>query len=288
MRKKTDGLAPAPLLPGSHLQADSAARGRALLETHLDVIHRQLHRLSWRSGLPDPEAEEFRSWALCKLVDDDYRILGRWEGRSSFPTYLTVVLVNLMRDYRTHVWGKWRPCAASRRGGPAGTLLERLVVRDGLASDEALERLRTDHGIHVSPEDAARLVAALPRRSERRWVSEDELLRVPIDGHVESRLEEKEQARTTDRLRQLLLPLLQSLPAEDRLILRLYFFEGFKMAAISRILGRPQRELYSVRDRCLKKMRRSLDAAGLGSTQVCGLIGQLQGSLGLEKSLAEA
>jgi hypothetical protein len=60
------------------------------------------------------------------------------------------------------------------------------------------------------------------------------------------------------------------------------------MAAISRFLGRPQRELYSVRDRCLKKIRRSLDEAGLSSNQVSGLIGCLQGSLGLERPLAEA
>jgi RNA polymerase sigma factor (sigma-70 family) len=288
MRKRTDGIAPAPLLPGVNLQADPAARGRALLETHLTLIQCQLHRLSWRSGLPDHEAEEFRSWALFKLVEDHYRILGRWEGRSSFPTFLTVVLVNLMRDYRIHVWGKWRPCAASRRWGQAGTLLERLLVRDGLASKEALERLRTEHGINFSTEEAARLVAAFPRRPERRRVSEDELLRIPIDGHVESRIEDKEQARTTDRLRKLLVPLLQSLPAEDRLILRLHFFEGLSMAATSRILGRPQRELYSVRDRCLKKIRRSLDEAGLGSSQVRGIIGRLQGNLGLERPLAEA
>jgi RNA polymerase sigma factor (sigma-70 family) len=288
MRKRTDDTAPAPLLPGANLPADPAARGRVLLETHLALIQRQLHRLSWRSGLPDHEAEEFRSWALFKLVEDDYRILGKWEGRSSFPTFLTVVLMNLMRDYRIHVWGKWRPCAASRRWGQAGTLLERLLVRDGLASGEALERLQIEHGINFPPEEAARLAAALPWRPERRRASEDELLQIPVDGHVESRIEEKEQARTTNRLRELLVPLLQSLPAEDRLILRLHFFEGLNMAAISRNLGRPQRELYSVRDRCLKKIRRSLDEAGLGANQVSGLIGRLQVNLGLERPLAEA
>src|SRR5262245_43034515 len=70
---------------GSHAapsKAAAATRGRALLETHLELIQRKLQRLSWRSGLPACDAEEFRSWALFKLIDDDYRILGRWEGRS--------------------------------------------------------------------------------------------------------------------------------------------------------------------------------------------------------------
>jgi RNA polymerase sigma factor (sigma-70 family) len=287
MRKRNDATAD-PLSQGSGLQADPATRGRALLEDHLGLIQHQLLRLSWRSGLPSHEAEEFRSWALFKLVEDEYRILGRWEGRSSFPTFLNVVLVNLMRDYRIHVWGKWRPCAASRRWGQAGMLLERLLVRDGLASGDALERLRTEHGISFSPEDVTRLVAALPQRTERRQVSEEELLRMPVDGYVESRVEEREQARTVDRLRELLVPLLQSLSAQDRLLLRLHFFEGLSMAAISKLLGRSQRELYSARDRCLKKIRRSLDEAGLGSNQIGGLIGHLQGNLGLEGPLAGA
>lgn len=279
----------APLLKGSDLQpaslaADPASRGRELLETHLDLIQRKLHHLSRRSGLPDIEAEEFRSWALFKLIADDYRILGQWEGRSSFPTFLRVVLVNLMRDYRIHVWGKWRPCAVSRRRGPEGVFLERLLVRDGLSVEEAIERLRIEHGVTLPPEEVARL-SALPRRPERWRVGEEELLHIPVDGQVETRIEERERACAAARLRELLVPLLRSLPAEDRLLLRLSFFEGLSIAAISPILGRPQRELYKVRERCLRTIRRSLAEAGVGSDQVRELIGKIQGSLGLNAVL---
>ena len=274
--------------PGSHpvpTRADRASRGRALLEAHFELIQRKLHHLGRCSGLPDSEAEELRSWALFKLVDDDYRILGQWEGRSTFPTFLTVVLVNLMRDYRIHVWGKWRASAASRRHGPEGIVLERLVGRDGLPCNEALERLRAEHGISLKPDQVERLMAALPRRQERQWVSEEELLQIPIDGQVESRVEEQERACVAGRLRELLVPLLRSLPAEDRLLLKLCFFEGLSIAAIAPILRRPQRELYSVRARCLKKIRRSLGEAGLGSDQLSELIGSFQGDLGLEVEL---
>lgn len=265
--------------------AGPATRGRVLLETHLDLIQRTLQHLSRRSGLPGPEAEEFRSWALFKLVDENYRILGKWEGRSSFPTFLTVVLMNLMRDYRIQIWGKWRPSAVSRRHGPECILLERLLVRDGLSSDEALERLRAEGGASLSPDQVRRLAAALPRRPERRRVSEEELLQIPVDGQVESRIEEKERACAAGRLRERLAPLLRSLPAEDRLLLKLHFFDGLSMAAISPILGQPQRELYKTRDRCLKKMRRSLNGDGLGLHQIRGLLGGCQGSLGLEALL---
>jgi len=271
--------------PAPSKTADPPARGRTLLETHLALIQRKLHYLSRRSGLPDLEAEEFRSWALFKLVDDDYRILGSWEGRSSFPTFLNVVLVNLLRDYRTHLWGKWRPCAASRRRGRESVLLERLLVRDGLSLDQTLARLRTEHGISLAPDEAMKLAAGLPRRQERRRVSEEELLQIPVDGQVEVRIEEKERACTVVRLRALLVPLLRSLPAEDRLLLKLHFFDGLTIAATAKALRRPQRELYVVRDRCLARIRRSLEEGGLSSEQVRELIGQFLGSLGLEGHL---
>jgi DNA-directed RNA polymerase specialized sigma24 family protein len=71
----------------------------------------------------------------------------------------------------------------------------------------------------------------------------------------------------------LLAPLLQLLPAQDRLLLKLHYWDGLSIAAISAVLGRPQRELYSVRDKCLKKLRRNLEAAGLSPDQVRGLSG---------------
>jgi RNA polymerase sigma factor (sigma-70 family) len=231
-RQAIDPARPRP----ASLGADPSTRGRELLETHLDLIQRKLHYLSWRGGLPASEAEDFCSWALLKLVADDYRILSRWEGRSSFSTFLTVVLVNLMRDYRIHLWGKRRPCKKSCR-------------------------------------------------QERRWVGEEELLQIPVDGQVEIRIEEEEQACMAERLRNELIPLLQALPAEDRLLLKLCFLEGLSMVAIAPILGRPQRELYSRRDRCMKKIRRSLDGAGLGLEQVRGLLERFQESLGLEACL---
>jgi DNA-directed RNA polymerase specialized sigma24 family protein len=147
-----------------------------LLETHLDLIQRKLRGMSRHSGLPAHEAEEFRASALLKLIDDDYRILGKWEGRSSFPAFLTVVLRNLLRDYQIHLWGRWRPCAASCRRGQEVVLLEKLLVRDGLSIPEAVERLRIEQGVSLSLEDAERLAAEFPRRQEWRQVSDSELL----------------------------------------------------------------------------------------------------------------
>lgn len=251
----------------------SACRGQALLEQHFQLIWKKLERLSQLSGLPEHEAEELCSWAVFKLVENDYRILASWEGRSSFSTFLTVVLVNLMRDYRIHVWGKWRHSAAACRRGPEAVLLERLCIRDGLPVDQAIERMRTEHGVSLPQSELEQMAASLRQRMQRRRVGEEELLRIPINGEVEKRIEDGERALLENQVRELLTPLLRSLPAEDRLLLKLHYWDGFSMAAISRVLGRPQRELYSVRDKCLRKLRRNLEEEGMSPDQVRRLMG---------------
>lgn len=251
----------------------AAARGKALLESHYELIQQKLRQLGRASGLPAHEAEELCSWALFKLVEDDYRVLARWEGRSTFSTYLTVVLVNLMRDYRIQVWGKWRPSAEARRSGSVAVLLERLWVRDGLSLTETIERMQTEHGVSLSTAELERMAAGLPRRTERRRVGEEELQRIAVDGQLEARLADRERTRTADRLRAELPALLRSLPTEERLLLRLHYRDGLSMAAIAPLLGRQQRELYSLRDRSLRALRRALEAAGLSPDRVGEVIG---------------
>src|SRR4051794_30997748 len=141
--------------------------GRTLLETHYDLIQQKLTRLGRRSGLPEHEAEELCSWALFKLVENDYRLLAAWEGRSSFSTYLTVLLVNLMRDYRIHVWGKWRPSAAAQRRGRGGVVLERPWLRDRPSPHEAIPRVRAAPGTFLSPAPVGKKAIALPPRPPR-------------------------------------------------------------------------------------------------------------------------
>lgn len=244
---------------------DVTFHGRTLLEIHYDLIQRKLAHLGRRSGLPEHEAEELRSWALFKLVEDDYRLLEAWEGRSSFSTYLTVVLVNLMRDYRIHVWGKWRPSAAARRSGRDAVLLERLWIRDGLCLDEAILRMRAEHRVSLSPAELERIAVALPRRIERRLVDEKELRDVASPGSVEVRVQTEERRKAAALLRRALLPALRALPAEDRLLLKLSCRDGMTMAAISPLLKRPQKSLYSARDHCLKILRKALEKVGLSA-----------------------
>jgi RNA polymerase sigma factor for flagellar operon FliA len=264
-----------PLLASSASRRETppSQPGRVLLEEHFDLIQERLLRLSRRSGLPDHEADEFRSWALFKLVEDEYRILAHWQGRSSFSTYLTVVLTNLMRDYRIRVWGKWRSSAVALRRGPEAVLLEKLWLRDGLPLDEVIQHMRTERRVPLSTVELERIAADLPPRVERRQVGEEDLQSIGIDGQVEARVEEGERALAAARLRGALLPAIQALSKEDRLLLKLHYRDGLSMAAISPLLRKPQRELYSWRDRCLKRLRQALERMSLNAEW----LGALQG-----------
>jgi RNA polymerase sigma factor (sigma-70 family) len=268
-----DGPENRPLPRPAPQRAGPPSRGRALLEENFGLVRKVLDRLSRDSGLPPHEVEEFRSWALFRLTENGYRILASWEGRSSFSTYLAVTLTNLLRDYRIHVWGKWRPTAKARREGPEAVLLERLWHRDRLPLNEAIDRMLSEHAVSLSRPELERLAARLPLKSERWWVGEEELEKIAVDGRVEERVEDGERARLAARLRAELVPRLRALPAEERLLLKLCFRDGFTIAAISPILGRPQKELYTMRGRCLKRLRQALESLGLCPEQVLGLIG---------------
>ena len=236
----------------------TAARGRMLLEEHFGLIQRKLDQVSRRSGLPEYEAEEFRSWALLRLVDNDYRILGSWEGRSSFSTYLDVSLLNLMRDYRVHVWGKWRPSAVASRLGREALLLERLWLRDHLPLEEAIDQVLAESAAAFSRARLEQIALSLPRRIERRTEGEEEILRLAIEDPFEEEAQAREDARLTNPLRGKLLHLLRDFPAKDRLLLKLHYQDGLTIAAIAPLLGMPQKQAYTRRDRCLRQLRRAL------------------------------
>lgn len=265
-----------PAKPAAHQakskEARLATRGRALLEANLALIEQRIHRLSRRGGLPANEVDDFRSWALCKLVEGDYRILGRWEERSSFSTYLTTVLVHLLQDYRTHLWGKWRPSSVARRNGAVAVLLERLLVRDRLPLEEAIRQVREEHGVLLSSADLEQVAARLPQRIARRLVGEEQLQEMPAESRVAVGMVAGERAKVVSRLSQAVSALLRELAPEEQRLLKLHYKDGLSIASIALRLDRPQRALYTLRNRCLKGLQGRLEAAGLCVDQVRDLL----------------
>ena len=127
-----------------------AQTGEALFLSQLGVIERVISFVSARRHLPGAEADDFESHVKLQLIEDDYAVLRKFQGRSSLRTYLTVVIQRLFLDYRISAWGKWRPSAEAKRAGPIGIMLEQLMARDGYGFEQACELLETNHQVTAS------------------------------------------------------------------------------------------------------------------------------------------
>src|SRR5687767_3842390 len=86
-----------------------------LFRANLPLVDRAIARVARRAGLTGAEAEDFASEAKIALMENDYAVLRRFEGRSSLATFITVVVTNVLHDLRTEAYGRWRPSAEAQR-----------------------------------------------------------------------------------------------------------------------------------------------------------------------------
>jgi RNA polymerase sigma factor (sigma-70 family) len=241
---------------------------RALYEEHLDVINRIAGSLCRRNGIRDADAEDFVSEVRLKLLQDDCAVLRKFRGTSSMTTFLTVVISNLFRDHRIKQWGKWRPSAEARRRGEAAVLLELAVYRDGRTFEEACTAIENNGRLGVSRDELRKILAELPRRPARRVMEEVNDVDLPADDRADGGVLDEErdaQARAaTDALERAV----RRLDAEDRVIVRMRFFEGFTIAQVARALGIEQKPLYARMRRILETLARDLAGQGVRSESI--------------------
>lgn len=246
---------------------------RDLFESNLPIVERLLRSVCRRHAFPPDESEEFAAWAKLRLIDDDYAVFRKFEGRASLPTYLTTVIVNLFRDYRIHRWGKWRPSAEAKRLGTTAVQLETLVARDGRTLAEAIEVLRTSFGVTRPAAELEQLAERLPARVRRRQESDEGLAGLAAADAADQRVVDGERRAVAERAAAAVSRALAELDAEDRLVLKLRFADGLAIVDIAGLLGAPAKPLYGRIERTLAGVRRSLESAGLEASQVLGLLG---------------
>src|SRR5262245_58613353 len=145
---------------------------KELFLQELALIQRITAWVASRHGLGREDAQDFASTVSLRLIENDYAILRRFEGKSALKTYLVTVVNRVYLDFQVQRFGKWRSSAQARRLGPMAVRLERLLHRDGLTLDEACGVLRTE-GVTESPEALRQLSGSMPSRAQRRAVSSD-------------------------------------------------------------------------------------------------------------------
>jgi len=231
----------------------------------LDVINRISQSLCRRNGVRDADAEDFAADVRLKLLQDDYAVLRKFRGGSSTTTFLTVVISNLFRDFRIKQWGRWRPSAEAKRRGELALVLEALVYRDGLAFDQACRILEESGRLKIDRGELRKLMSELPYRSARR--SHDDIPNIDdvpasdtadegvLDGEREERLRAAKAA--LDRG-------INRLEPEDRILVRLHYFEGLSIADVARATGVPQQPLYARLKRLWLVLSTDLVSQGIG------------------------
>ena len=154
----------------------------SLLVQHLGHIDRVVGGMARRRQLSAPDTEELTSVVRYKLIDKDFAILKKFQGRSSITTYLTIVVERLCLDFFNEQWGKWRPSAAALKIGRIGIQLEQLIARDGLTFDEAVNTLQINYGISETRENLLGIYVQLPIRTVRRLAGEEALALMAARG----------------------------------------------------------------------------------------------------------
>lgn len=147
-------------------------------------------------------------------------------------------------------------------------MLERLIARDGFSCRDAVEILRTNHGVVKSRENLEKIAARLPTRTRRRFESDEALQQLPSAARTDAGLWQSEDDRVVAGVREKLDALLRALPKEDQLILELRFRQNYKICRIASTLGLKPKSLYRQIDRCLRRLRRELEALGVSRRSV--------------------
>ena len=213
-----------------------------------------------RGRLLPPDAEDFSQSVQLRFLETAYEAFARFDGRSSLRTYLTTVVWRLLLDWRTAAYGKWRPSAAARRLGPQAVRLDRLLNRDGLTVDEAIQVAS------LAPEALAdhvlRLMAErLPRRRRHIRVPDDVLQLVARE--FPDPIEARERAMKARQARIALGRAVNHLNPEERRLMALRYRQSLTVREIADLLDLDARRLYRTFDRLVGKLRRDMGAGGV-------------------------
>ena len=233
---------------------------------HLAVIDRIIGVIARRHSLGQNEREEFESWVRARIIDGNYAVIRKFGGRSSLPTYLSVVIGNLFLDYRNTLWGRWRPSAAALRIGPLGIKIEQLLYRDGYSLREAIGVMQSA-GVTLSDAEIARIAAKIPLRERSSEVGLEKVDAAVVAADPPS-IPTEEDAEVGRAIRDVLA----QLPPEDQVILRMRFWEDISVADIARTLRIEQKPLYRRLESIQKQLRIALVARGIDETRVAELL----------------
>jgi RNA polymerase sigma factor for flagellar operon FliA len=239
---------------------------------HLRQIEQIIAFVCRRNHVDAQDAEEFASHTKLKLIDGNYAILRKFEGRSLFTTYLTTVIQRLFFQYRVQLWGKWRPSAEAKRLGDKAVALERLMTRDGYSFTEAVDLLTSTPDSPFTAHELEVIYVRLPPRMPRPMlVSDADAPDVAAGGDgadASNDLMSAERECTARKAAAALDACIAGLDAEDQIILRMRFANSMRVPDIARILNLDMKKLYKRIEKLLIRLRIALEKAGIARADI--------------------
>lgn len=234
-----------------------------LLLDNLDLIDQVVRGVAHRHRLTGDEADDLRNAVELKLIEDDYDVLRRFEQRCSLRTYLTTVVLRFFLDGRNKQWGKWRPSIEARRLGPVAVLLERLLTRDGVPFDQAVQILQTNHHVTQSRDELYDWSLGFPHRTHRHFVDDAGLDNLRAFGDPHQTLEEEEHRTRASAVAAALAAAVEGLDPQDRLILKMRYQDNLQFARIAALLKIEAKPFYRRKEQVLRTLRRALEERGI-------------------------
>lgn len=239
--------------------------------TNLCLIDKAIGYVCHRNHVNRDEEEEFGSYVKFKLIESNYAIIRKFEGRSAFSTYMTTVIQRMFFQYRVQMWGKWRPSAQARRLGDKGITLERLLTRDGYSYSEAVAVLTTGEPPVFTVEELEAIHVRLPIRHPRP-VLVAAMENTDNGPAVEPALFSGERAVIARHTTATIDAAIATMKSEDQLILRMRFWNGKKIPDIARALGLDDKKLYKRITKLLAQLKFSLEGAGVAAADARELL----------------
>lgn len=244
-----------------------------LLLDHLDLVDQIVRTIGRRRHLSSTERDDFASFVNLRLVDDNYAVLRKFRNRSTLWTYLATVIEHMALDFCAQKWGRWRPSAMANRLGPVAVLLERLVTRDLHTIEEAMEIVRTNHGVASSDAELRRIWDQIPVRVRTTEVAEQAAAAVSGGEDSESIIEDADRLRSIARLQRALVAAFAQIAPQDRVLIALRFDQDLSVAEIAKLTGSSVPTLHRRLDKSVKQLRLALTNDGFDPPEIANLIG---------------
>ncbi len=240
-------------------------------------------------------------YVLEELKAQDFRRLRHYNETAgprpcSFATWLKLVVRNLYFDWFRHEHGRKSLPKEIQKLGALEQRAFKLVYWEGYSAQETFQilrgeftTLRFDHFIQRLVEVEARMTS-INRAKIRRDIerargplsldSEDE--GPPIEARADVHVPTPEDDAALSERRAALWRLIQDLPAGDRLLVRLRFFEGLTAKQIAAAIGSTEpMEIYRRVERVCLDLRRRAKALGVDGVLLDGDLADLADAAGL-------